>query len=129
MHLETHYARIMRGNGPVVLDSAIRFEAEHQEFKATAAATKCKKNLLKTLAIKHQLKFCYRAHRTDFLEEVEKGPSVEVDQAVINKYFPHVQDKTEIESFESVKIWGTLIPKIQLLFLTLMRAKVQTLEE
>lgn len=55
-HFGTHYGYIMRMVGPVSLVSSIRYEAKHQQSKEIARSSRSRKNLLYTLALRHQLK-------------------------------------------------------------------------
>lgn len=57
LHFLLHYAFIIRMVGPVVYMNTIRYEAVHQLFKKTASNTKNFKNILKSLALKHQQQF------------------------------------------------------------------------
>lgn len=58
-HFGTHYGYILRMVGPVSLVSSIRYEAKHQQSKEIARAARSRKNVLYTLALKHQLKIAY----------------------------------------------------------------------
>ena len=58
-HNMTHYPRILLENGPFINFWSMRYEAKHRNFKLTASNTSCSKNLLKTLAVKNQLKYAY----------------------------------------------------------------------
>lgn len=56
-HLLLHYAHVMENIGPLHSSCSIRYESKHQEFKRLMVTTACKKNILQTMAMKHQLKF------------------------------------------------------------------------
>lgn len=58
LHFLSHYASIIRMMGPLVFMSTIRYEAVHQLFKTMAKNTKKFKNIIKSLALKHQQQFC-----------------------------------------------------------------------
>lgn len=59
-HFLVHYPHIISKIGPPIHLSCMRFEAKHREFKNASQKTNCRKNLPLTLAIRSQLKFCYR---------------------------------------------------------------------
>jgi len=57
-HNLLHYARVMKKYGPLM--SSIRFEAKHRQLKNYAKVITSRTNPSYTLALKHQLKLCYR---------------------------------------------------------------------
>ena len=59
MHFWLHYPRIINQNGPPVHYSCMKFEREHKSKKEAAEGTKSNINLPLTIAIRHQLQFCY----------------------------------------------------------------------
>lgn len=59
-HFLLHYVRIILKTGPPVHLSCMRFEAKHKDFKSIANSIRCRKNLPYSLALKSQLKQCYR---------------------------------------------------------------------
>jgi len=59
-HFMTHYGRILKKNGPIILTSSIRFEAKHKVLKAIANAIPCRINLGFTLSYKLQLQMVAR---------------------------------------------------------------------
>lgn len=54
IHLMVHYANTIRQMGPVVHMSAIRFESKHKNLKGLVSKTSNFKNILQSLAVKHQ---------------------------------------------------------------------------
>lgn len=58
-HLLIHYPYIARLVGPFVNFWSMRYESKHRESKMTADVSCSRKNITKTLAVKHQLKLCY----------------------------------------------------------------------
>lgn len=56
-HFLLHYSYVMEHIGPLHSSCSIRYESKHQEFKRVMVTTACKKNILQTMAMKHQLKF------------------------------------------------------------------------
>ncbi|XP_057335120.1 uncharacterized protein LOC130673922 [Microplitis mediator] len=59
-HFLLHYARIMRLMGPAWNLNTMRGESKNKESKITARASVSRKNICKTLAVKHQLHLSYR---------------------------------------------------------------------
>jgi len=62
MHFLTHYGSHCRAFGPLVNYWSFRFESKHGYFKDITVRMKCRKNILKTLAKKHQYKHCLYLH-------------------------------------------------------------------
>lgn len=58
LHFLTHYPSIIRMVGPVAAFNTIRYEAKHQDFKHMSHNTKNFKNIIKSLALKHEQNFC-----------------------------------------------------------------------
>lgn len=56
-HFMTHYGYLMQKIGPLKMCWAMRFEGKHREFKQCMNVSTCRKNILQTMAVKHQLKF------------------------------------------------------------------------
>ena len=67
-HFLIHHARVMKEMGPLPQISTIRFESKHQEGKKTATVSRSRKNISKTLSVKHQLILNYR-----LIKEEEEG--------------------------------------------------------
>lgn len=76
-HLLVHYGMIMGQIGPLTSPCSIRYEAKHQEFKRTMINTSCRKNILQTISIKHQLKFVHTLFSYHEISKTsfEYGPS------------------------------------------------------
>ena len=69
-HFLTHYPKVMFLYGPLVHCWTLRFEGKHLMFKETAWRTKNRKNILKTLAEKHEYYQAWRRSRSEnFLTE------------------------------------------------------------
>ncbi|XP_043473588.1 uncharacterized protein LOC122505810 isoform X1 [Leptopilina heterotoma] len=60
MHILNHYFKILIESGPLSFLSTIRNEGKHKEVKDSASATRSRKNVTHTLALKQQLQLCYR---------------------------------------------------------------------
>lgn len=59
-HLLVHYVMVMQKIGPLKNISSMRYESKHRQFKLSANVIASRRNVTKSLAIKHQLKLCYR---------------------------------------------------------------------
>lgn len=59
-HHMVHYPMVMKMVGPLKNIWSMRFEAKHRLSKLAANVTSTRVNISTTLAIKHQLKLCYR---------------------------------------------------------------------
>ncbi|XP_031328618.1 uncharacterized protein LOC116159711 isoform X1 [Photinus pyralis] len=74
-HLMTHYPNLMHKIGPLIAVSSMRFESKHRQFKQTANSVSSRKNILYTLALKNQLRFCHRLlAKNGFSDTIEFGP-------------------------------------------------------
>lgn len=90
-HILIHYVRIMLLIGPVIHVSAIRFESKHRDIKAIVHATASRKNILKTVSIRHQLslmRFQYLKYKKFY---VTNGP--EEGDDVVHICFPSAQTR------------------------------------
>jgi len=67
MHYLTHYGSHCREFGPLVNYWSFRFEGKHGYFKDVAVRMKCRRNVLKSLAKKHQYKHCWHLKSTSYL--------------------------------------------------------------
>ena len=65
MHFLVHYGTHYRMFGPLIQYWSFRFEGKHAYFKEVACRLKCRKNVLLTLAKKHQYYHCWYLHRND----------------------------------------------------------------
>lgn len=82
-HFMTHYKRIIEQMGPLVYMSMWSFEHKHQCLKAYAADCYNFKNILKTMAIKHQQMMSHQGmqlHNT-----VDHGPCEALDASFISE--------------------------------------------
>lgn len=77
-HHMIHYARIFKLVGPLVHCWAMRFESKHRQSKLTASISGCKKNILYTLAVKHQLKLCHFLNTHNELQYRILGPACDI---------------------------------------------------
>ncbi len=58
-HFAEHYPQMIRFFGPLVSLWTMRFEAKHSFFKKVVRHTRCFKNILLSLAVKHQFMMAY----------------------------------------------------------------------
>ena len=68
-HYLTHYPKQVLKTGPIVDYMTLRLEGKHSVFKSTFQQAKCKKNVLKTLAEKHQLRQALRNDKEHILSD------------------------------------------------------------
>lgn len=73
-HNMTHFPEILLSDGPLLHLWSMRFESKNRELKQTATSTNCKKNILKTIAIKHQLSIAELNYSSMVAENVKVGP-------------------------------------------------------
>ena len=67
MHFLTHYGSHCRKYGPLVNYWSFRFEGKHGYFKERTSRMKNRKNVLKTLAKKHQYRQSWHLHNSSYL--------------------------------------------------------------
>lgn len=63
-HFVEHYPQMIRFFGPLVGLWTMRFEAKHSFFKQVVRHTRCFKNILLSLAVKHQFMMAYHLAST-----------------------------------------------------------------
>jgi len=61
-HFVEHYPQLIKAFGPLVLLWTIRFEAKHHFFKKIVRQTCCFRNIVKSMATKHQHMIAYHLH-------------------------------------------------------------------
>jgi len=78
-HFMTHYPSAIQSLGPLVWLWSMRFESKHGEAKKTASVVCNFKNICKSLAQKHQMKFCYRLYSKESFTDYDLvvGPGSE----------------------------------------------------
>ncbi|KAJ1518948.1 hypothetical protein ONE63_011436 [Megalurothrips usitatus] len=86
-HFLLHYARLLTVIGPFCNLSTIRYEAKHRLITMTANACMSRVNLARTVAIKHQLGFCFRVvSNRSIRQDIEYGPIHVVDLSELDTY-------------------------------------------
>lgn len=61
-HFVEHYPQLIKAFGPLVSLWTMRFEAKHRFFKKIVRQTSCFRNILKSMAKKHQSMIAYHLH-------------------------------------------------------------------
>jgi hypothetical protein len=85
-HHMVHYPVILRKSGPLPLHWSMRFEGKH---KATANSTTSRKNIVKALSLKQQLRLSYRllSPKIDYYTiPIEIEPAIKLSQLDIDSY-------------------------------------------
>lgn len=104
-HNMIHYPRLLLQNGPFIHHWSMRFESKNREMRQCAVSTSCKKNLLKTISIKHQLQLCHASYCFNSLQnKITYGPSqLCADYEVA--YFDNVP-RENIKSYKYIHVHG-----------------------
>lgn len=103
-HNLLHYGRILLQNGPLVRFSSMRYESRHRSIKASAQASSCKINLLKTVATKQIFQMCYLMHNLEFDSKPKFGTLDETDCSAIYNNILQVTEGKQFECFNYVEI-------------------------
>eukprot|EP00102_Acyrthosiphon_pisum_P012464 XP_008181629.1 PREDICTED: uncharacterized protein LOC103308990 [Acyrthosiphon pisum] len=86
--------------GPLVNLWCMRFEAKHRLSKISANTSSNRRNICKTLAIKHQLQLNNLFLKGTLGDDIESGPSKKI---ISNTDIKKIKEFMEIDSFESLK--------------------------
>lgn len=110
-HNLTHYPFIMRRYGPLRQLSCIRFEAKHKLAKCDAKVMLSRKNSTFSLALREQLRLCYRVMSNKGFENRIAFSTVLCKVASIENYEQLKSDVpidiSEFECVKSAKVYGT----------------------
>lgn len=98
-HLLIHYVNIILRNGPTIIISAMRFESKHREIKSIVQSTSCKRNILKTIGVRHQLSLLHCTYSNYQKKYVTYGSEVRDDE--VNYRFPLGQER---KSFNKLSV-------------------------
>lgn len=91
-HFLIHYPNIIKSVGSVQLLSSMRYESFHNIGKTNAHIVASRVNIIKTLALRFQLRFRYRLHfKIDLSDKVTFGKSSFVD---IDSFPTELPEKT-----------------------------------
>ncbi|XP_074097689.1 uncharacterized protein LOC141526555 [Cotesia typhae] len=117
-HFLTHYSRIMRMKGPAWHMNIMRNESMNRNIEMTAVASLTRKNISKTLAIKHQLHLNYRflLNNSPNKSLYDVGPSHKqkissIPQVYLFLQFLSDDIKDEVLIHEHIKFKGEVIQK------------------
>ena len=112
-HFLEHYPQLIKAFGPLAALWTMRFEAKHSFFKRVVRHTSCFRNILLSLAVKHQFMLAYHFHGTDILKpalSVSNLSTVPVDilkeniQEAVQRKFP---GETCVKVTNTVTCYGT----------------------
>lgn len=83
-HFLLHYPKIMDVMGSLKQFWSMRFESKHRELSKTAKSTQCRRNLISTMSIKHQLRLAYVFVNFDSLSinKVENGSLSSISESL-----------------------------------------------
>ena len=85
-HYLEHYPQLIRAYGPLVLLWTMRFEAKHSLFKRIVRHTHSFRNILLSLATKHQLMIAYNQHDPSVVRPVLQATQLStVDVTVLRE--------------------------------------------
>lgn len=114
MHYLTHYSKQMEQYGPLINCTTTRFEAKHSYFKDLARKTKNRKNLAKTLALRHQSLMSLHSISGNVLGEDNikstglKEKHVETFCPIVRNILSQTLESDKFQVASSVTIHGTL---------------------
>ncbi|KAK6479283.1 hypothetical protein HHUSO_G19991 [Huso huso] len=112
-HFLEHYPQLIKAFGPLVALWTMRFEAKHSFFKRVVRQTNNFRNILQSLAVKHQLMLAYHLYSTDVVKpalSVTKLSTVALEvlkediQEAVQRKFP---DETCVHLANTVSSYGT----------------------
>ncbi|KAJ8678370.1 hypothetical protein QAD02_014157 [Eretmocerus hayati] len=89
----------------------MKYESYHRGSKLAASSISGSQNLLKTLAIRNQLKFAHLILSVDLSEYIQEGKSVPFQKSIVAAHFCHVLNKAGIKCLSHVEINGTRYAK------------------
>lgn len=111
-HFLEHYPQLIKAFGPLVSLWTMRFEAKHSFFKKVVRQTGCFRNILKSLAKKHQSMIAYHLHGSTVtkpavsLSKLSRVP-LEVVNETIQDFFSHTfPDETVVHLTNSLQSHG-----------------------
>jgi len=92
-HYLLHYHSMMDKFGPLILLWSMRFEAKHRMSKIAANTPSSRRNICKTLAIRHQLQLNDIFIKGSLGDEIEFGPSIEINNvnSIINEINQYIK--------------------------------------
>ena len=112
-HYVEHYPQLIRCYGPLVFLWTMRYEAKHSFFKQVARFTNCFRNILLTLAGKHQFMMAYHMYSSSLVKNglcVSNVSTVPVNvmkddiEITIKRKYPNVQF---VQLTDKASLYGT----------------------
>jgi hypothetical protein len=86
-HFLLHYPSLIEKFGPLVKIWSMRYEAKHRISKVSASINSSRRNICKSLAIKHQLQLSNMFLEDNFIETIVFGPPAEASSSMIKNVF------------------------------------------
>lgn len=110
-HYLLHYHSMMNKFGSLILLWSIRFEAKHRMSKIAANTSNSRRNICKTLAIRHKLQLNDIFIKGSLGDEIEFGPFIEINNVdsiinEINKYI-EINSTSSLIKYPWITIKGT----------------------
>lgn len=93
-HFMLHYHTLLNKFGPLLSLWSMRFEAKHRISKISANTSSNRRNICKTLAIKHQLQLNYMFLKGTLNNEIEIGPSILINNIEVEEIKRYMQIDT-----------------------------------
>jgi len=109
-HYMVHYHTMIKKFGPLISMWSMRFEAKHRISKISANTSSNRRNICKTLAIKHQLQLNDIFIRATLSNEIELGPCDKVISDIdvqLLQLFLNIEPLNALTSCPWVAVKGT----------------------
>lgn len=112
-HFIEHYPQLIKAFGPLVSLWTMRFEAKHSFFKKIVRQTSCFRNILKSMAKKHQAMIAYHLHGSNVkkpavsVSKMSKIPSVLVNENIQQFLSQTCPDQTVVHMTNKAEFQGT----------------------
>lgn len=107
LHNLTHFLRIMKRNGPLTMYWSMRYESKHRHLTLTATSSNCKKNVLRTIALKSQLMLAQTCTFETFsAKNIDFKSRQEIDPLSKQICFPVSRVEDRIHQLNSLSING-----------------------
>lgn len=94
--------------GPLVHCWSMRYESKHRDSKLYANVAFCRKNIIHSLAIKHQLKLCHFFQNQSYTDNViDYGPTYNIPQHVMQYILSSFLNASSVQCVKWVNVSGT----------------------
>ncbi|CAI6369501.1 unnamed protein product [Macrosiphum euphorbiae] len=97
-HYMVHYHTMMEKFGPLISLWSMRFEAKHRISKISANTSSNRRNICKTLAIKHQLQLNNIFIKGTLSDEIKLGPCTEITDDIDRQAIRNFIQKNSLDS-------------------------------